>query len=163
MNNQHDSTRELLRLNARLDDLQRRHRQAMRGRMVPSAEATRLQRQILETDRQIAVEKQRQSEWLQLCKAPIDDVLEVIAVPLLADVLNDVVSGVDGMLRRQGCQETIFTEYTLTIRRAAMAIVDTLEHSREDLPRLLEYDDTLVDAVKKKIMSFIRQRLNIVS
>lgn len=130
----------------------------MRGRM-PKAlrireEAKAVQKEIDRLDRDAA-------ERLALAKAPVDEVLEVIAVPLLAEVMTDFVAGVDAMLRRNGCQETVFGDYTRVIRRAALAMVDTLDHSEAHLPRLLDEDDTLVDAVKKKIPSFIKQRVDI--
>lgn len=124
---------------------------AMRGRMVPSPRAMRIKEEI----------KALQREIDRLDRAPVDEVLEIIAIPLLADVMNDLVAGVDAMLRRNGCQETVFAEYTRQIKRATMAMVDTLGNAEADMPKLLDVDDTLVDAVRKKLMSFIRQRLNI--
>lgn len=133
----------------------------MRGRMVPSSKAQAVQSRILALQKEIERLDTDAAERLAMEKAPIDDVLGVIAIPLLADVMNDLVAGVDGMLRRHGVQETVFGIYTSQIRRAALAMVDTLDHADANLPRLLDVDDTLVDAVKKKLMSFIKQRLNI--
>lgn len=113
-----------------------------------------IQERIEELDR-------KDAERLALEKAPINDVLEIIAIPLLADVINDLVAGVDGMLLQQGCQQTIFSTYTQRIRSASLALIDTLAVAECGLPMLLDADDTLVDAVKKKLMSFIRQRLKI--
>lgn len=148
-------------LQKKLEDLKRVHVQLMRGRMIPSSRAQACQRKINEIGAEIAAIDREAAERLALEKAPIDDVLEVIAIPLLADVMNDIVSGVDAMLRRQGVQETVFGVYTAQIRKAAMAIVDTLAVSEQGLPKLLDVDDNLVDAIKKKLMSFIKQRLNI--
>lgn len=131
------------------------------GRMVPSEKAIRIRSEIIKLKQQIDIIDREAAERLALSKAPIDEVLEVIAIPLLADVMNDLVAGVDGMLLRNGCQETIFGDYIKQIRRAALAIIDTLDHADDNLPRLLDVDDTLVDAVKKKLISFIRQRLKI--
>lgn len=148
-------------LQKKLEDLKRVHVQLMRGRMIPSSRAQACQRKINEIGAEIAAIDREAAERLALEKAPIDDVLEVIAIPLLADVMNDIVSGVDAMLRRQGVQETVFGIYTAQIRKAAMAIVDTLAVSEQGLPKLLDVDDTLVDAIKKKLLGFIKQRLNI--
>lgn len=149
------------RLQRKIEELRARHRDMMRGRMVPTSRAQRIQREILALQDEIERLDRDAAERLALEKAPIDEVLEVIAIPLLADVLNDVVAGVDSMLRRRGAQETVFGIYTAQIRKAAMAIVDTLAVSEENLPRLLDEDDTLVDAIRKKLMAFIKQRLNI--
>ncbi|MBD5367222.1 MAG: hypothetical protein HDR82_09555 [Bacteroides sp.] len=149
------------RLQRQLDQLKTRHRDMMRGRLVPSSRAQSLQRQILDTQEQIKQLDLDAAERLALERAPIDEILEIIAIPLLADVINDVVAGVDATLRRRGAQETIFSLHTTQIRKSAMAIVDTLAVRDQNLPRLLDVDDTLIDAIKKKIMAFIRQRLNI--
>lgn len=146
---------------SRLETLNAKYAEAMRGRVVPSPKAVRIKNEIYDLEREIKEIDYRAAERLALSKAPIDEVLEVIAIPLLADVMNDIVAGVDGMLRRNGCQETVFGEYTRQIRKAALAMVDTLDHGEDNMPKLLEVDDTLIDAVKKKLMSFIKQRVEI--
>lgn len=153
--------KERKQLQKKLETLRARHLELTRGRMVPSSRAQVVQRQILQIEDEIKHLDRDAAERLALAAAPIDEVLEVIAIPLLADVINDVVAGVDGTLRRHGVQATVFGMYTKQIRNAALAMVDTLALSEADMPKLLEVDDTLVDAVKKKLMSFIRQRLNI--
>lgn len=149
------------KLSARINALNARYAAEMRRRMVPTPKAIKLKEEIEQLQREVEAIDRDAAQRLALEKAPIDEVLEVIAIPLLADVMNDIVAGVDGTLRRNGCQETVFSDYTRQIRHAALAMVDTLEHGDDNLPKLLEVDDTLVDAVKKKIMSFIKQRLNI--
>lgn len=141
--------------------LKARYNSAMRGRMVPSSQAMRILKEMDAVQKQIKALDQDAAERLALEKAPIDEMLAIIAIPLLADVMNDIVARVDGTLRRHGVQETVFGIYTSRIRKAALAMVDTLDHSDANLPRLLDVDDTLVSAVRKKLMSFIKQRLNI--
>lgn len=148
-------------LERELSNLKERHRQLMRGRLVPSSRAQAIQRRILDTQDLIKRLDNDAAERIALEKAPIDDVLAVIAIPLLADVINDIVVDVNAMLRRQGVQETVFGMYTKQISRAALAMIDTLESADANLPRLLDADDTLVDAIRRKLMSFIKQRLNI--
>lgn len=146
---------------AELNKYKARLEMEMRGRMVPTAKATNIRRTIQAIRNEISEIDREAAERLALEKAPVDEVLEVIAIPLLADVMNDLVAGVNGMLRRNGLQESVFGDYTRTIQRAALAMVNTLDHSEANLPRLLDVDDHLVDAVKKKLMSFIKQHLNI--
>lgn len=148
-------------LASRRDVLKRKYAHEMHGRMVPTPKAVRIKNELLEVEGLINALDREASERLALERAPVEEVLEVIAIPLLADVMNDIVAGVDGMLRRNGCQETVFGQYTSQIRTAALAMVDTLDLAEDNLPKLLDVDDTLVDAVKKKLMSFIRQRLKI--
>lgn len=154
-----DNTR--TKLAERIKALDNRYADAMRGRLVPSPKAIKIKQEANALRREVKRIDHDAAQRLALEKAPIDDVLEVIAIPLLADVMNDLVAGVDSMLRRNGCQETVFGAYTAQIRRAALAMVDTLDIGESNLPRLLDVDDTLVDAVCKKLMSFIRQRLNL--
>lgn len=144
-----------------LRNLESKYAESMRGRMVPSPKAIRIKAEINALQDEINRLDRDAAERLALEKAPVEEVLQVIALPLLADVMNDLVADVDAMLRRNGVQQTVFADYTRQIRRAALAMVDTLDHADENLPRLLDVDDTLVDAVRKKLMSFIRQRLKI--
>lgn len=145
---------ELARLNAKYTEM-------MRGKMIPSPRALKIKRQAILLEDEIKRLDRDAVEQLALEKCPVDEVLEVIAIPLLADVINDVVAGVDGTLRRNGVQETVFGLYTAQIRQAALAMVDTLDQAESNLPRLLDVDDTLIDAIKKKLMSFIKRRLKI--
>ncbi len=112
---------ERINLQQQVEKLQAQYRELMRGRMVPSARTQIIRRKIAGLQDKIKRLDADAAERLALEKAPIDDVLEVIAIPLLADVMNDVVAGVDAMLRRQGAQETVFGMYTAQIRKAAMA------------------------------------------
>lgn len=153
--------RERERLAARLEMLRRDLNVRMRGRMVPDSKAVELQRRINETKAAIDRIDRDAAHRLRFEQMPVADALEVIAIPLLADVMNDLVAGVDSNLRRNGVQESVFGDYTAQIRKAALAMVDTLEHSGAAIPRLHDMDDTLVDSIKKKLMSFIRQRLKI--
>lgn len=147
-------------LQSRLQHQQRLLAEAMRGRLIPTKKAVEINEAIQITKAQIERLDRDAAEELALKKAPIEDVLEVIALPLLADVMNDFVAGVDGMLRKHGCQQTIFSTYTQQIRRASLAIIDTLA-TAEFGQQLLDVDDTLVDALRKKIISFLKQRMNI--
>lgn len=148
-------------LQKKLAELDARYKELMKGRVVPNSRASYVSRQMIEIEKEIKKLDSEAADKFALSRIPIDQALEVIAIPLLADVINDVVAGVDATLRRNGVQETVFKMYTLQIRKAAMSIVDTLAVSEEGLPKLLDVDDALVDAVKKKLMSFIKSRLNI--
>lgn len=157
----HFNTQTRSQLTKEASALKSRLRSLMQGRLVPTPKAAALSRRIDDIEDRIRAIDTEAANRLALARAPVDDVLEVIAIPLLADVINDVVAGVDATLRRNGCEETVFGIYTRQIRQAALAMVDTLALGQEHLPDLLAVDDTLVDAVRKKLMSFIRQRLNI--
>lgn len=87
-----DLQREYDKLKARYDEL-------MRGRVVPNARASRIGHEMQRIKDQLDAIDRRDAEQWAIRKAPIDDMLEVIAIPLLADVMNDIVAGVDGSLR----------------------------------------------------------------
>lgn len=144
-----------------INRLEQRYNILMRGRMIPTPACSTLKREISILENRIKKLDRDAAERLALEKAPIDDILEIVAIPLLADVMNDIVAGVDGNLRRHGVQETVFGLYTAQISKAALAMIETLSESEFGLVKLLEKDDTLVDAVKKKLMSFIKQRINL--
>lgn len=136
-------------------------RDHMRGRVTVTPRVKTLLAKIAEDETALRQLDREDADRLALESAPVDDVLQVVMIPLLADVMNDVVAGVNGMLRRRGCTETVFADYTATLQKTALKMVDTLAASEAGMPKLLDVDDTLVDAVKKKLMSFIKQRLNI--
>lgn len=147
-------------LQSRLQHQQRLLCEAMRGRLIPTKKAVEINESIQLTKAQIERLDRDAADKLNLEKMPIEKTLEIIAMPLLADVMNDFVADVDGTLRKYGCQETIFATYTQQIRRASLAIIDTLA-TAEFGQQLLDVDDTLVDALRKKIISFLKQRMNI--
>lgn len=129
------------------------------SKLVPRAKV--LREEIMRLNAEIKRLDRDAAERLALGNLPIDKTLAIVAIPLLADVLNDVVAEVDGTLRQAGCQDTVFSDYTAVISKTALKIVDTLAMSEAGLPDLLSVDDTLVDAIRKKIMTFLKQRLNI--
>lgn len=133
----------------------------MRGRMVPTRKAVASRMKIEELEQELLTLNRQEAERLSIGKEPIEEVMGIVAIPLLADVLVDMVAGVDAMLRRNGAQETVFSTYTRRIRREALAMVDLLAQSTSGLAGLVEVDDTLVDSVKKKLLSFVRQRMNV--
>uniref|UniRef100_A0AAU8AUW1 Uncharacterized protein n=1 Tax=Dulem virus 40 TaxID=3145758 RepID=A0AAU8AUW1_9CAUD len=149
------------RIQLRLGARRRELGDHMKGRVAVTPKAAQLLQKIAQDEEELKRIDREEADRLALQNAPVDEVLQVIMIPLLADVMNDVAAGVNGMLRRRGCTETVFAEYTADLQRTALKIVDTLAASEAGMPRLLDVDDTLVDAVKKKLMSFIRQRLNI--
>lgn len=144
-----------------LQQLQRQYRELMVGKVMPTPKAMAVKRKMIAIEAECRKLDCDAADRMALSRAPIDEVLEIVALPLLADVMNDMVARVDGMLRKYGTQGTVFGIYTSQIRTAALAMVDTLDQAEAGLPRLLDVDDTLVEAIHKKLMSFIRRRLRI--
>lgn len=149
------------RLDARLADLQRKLSLAMKGRLTPSPRALELMKQIDHTRAEQKLNREREREEIAMKKIPVDRALEILMIPLLADVLNDLCAGVDATLREYKCQETVFASTTRLILRNSLKLVDTLAGADARLPQLLDHNDMLIDAIKKKTMSFIKQHLNI--
>lgn len=138
------------RLQDALIVLQRQFTAEMRGRMVPTLKAHMISKKIDETKDSITALDNETARQLAISKLPTDSALEIIALPLLADVVYDIVIGVNSTLKKAGVEETVFGNYARQIRTAARSIMETLENADEGLPKLIEVDDTLVDAVKKK-------------
>lgn len=133
----------------------------MRGRMIGTPKAMKIRAAAIAVQAEIDRLDREAAEELAFCKAPLDEALQVIMIPLLADVMNAVVADVNGMLLKRGCGQTVFGQCTATIQRTALKMVDALAASEAGLPKLLDVDDMVVDTVRKKLLSFIKQRLNI--
>ena len=144
---------------AALEYNQRQFAKEMRGRLVASAKAQKLITEMDSLLSLIKAYKQQEQEQLNLRNISFDRIREIIAIPIIADVLNDLVTGVNATLRMNGCAETIFAEKSNKLRKLSLEIVDTLASADESLPRLIDHDDTLVDAIRKKVFSYIDQRL----
>ncbi len=147
------------RLKNQITALERELINESRGKVIITGKAIKLREKKEQLMRELDELDRKEVDLLNFQRIPFEELLDIIALPLIADVITEIVAGVDSMLRRNGCEKTVFSHYTSQIRSAALAIVDTL--NRPDLPRLLDHDDTLVDAVYKKVKSFIRQRINI--
>ena len=91
-----------------LRNLESKYAEAMRGRMVPSPKAIRIRAEINVLQDEINRLDRDAAERLALEKAPVEEVLQVIALPLLADVMNDLVADVDAMLRRSTQEAHVF-------------------------------------------------------
>lgn len=150
---------------ARLQDelklLEAQFKQMTKGKVVMSSRAAIVHRKIKEKKKLIAELDQDAYDLMAVMTIPEEEIIEVLTIPLLADVMNDLVAGVDGMLRRAGAQETMFGYYTKQIKTATYALINSLENAKSDLPDMLACDDTLVDAIKKKLKSFVIQRLKL--
>lgn len=136
----------------------------MAGKVVITPKAKRLKQRIDEAREALDADEHEARQRLAHAAIPIDQALEVIAIPLLADVLNDLITGVDTTLRQAGVERTVFGDVAREIRRKALWMVDTLANANDDIPTLPDLvtdDEFIVEAIKKKLMSYIRQRLHI--
>ena len=153
--------RRIIDLQRRLDDERRKlHRRPV----ITTAQADRIadiEDRLAQAKADLREIERYEAGQLRLREAPIEQLLEIVALPLLADVMNDFTAGIDSMLRAHGLPNSVFAERVAVIRREAMAIIDSLAKSEAGLPDLLTVDDTLVDAIRRKLLSFIRRRLNI--
>lgn len=99
---------------------------------------------------------------LALSQIPLDQTIEIIALPLIAEVMVDLCCGVDTMLREAGVGATKFGDICRQINRLSLELVDTLRAGAvTGIADLSMDDETLVEAIKKKTKSYIRQRLKI--
>lgn len=82
-------------LQSRLQHQQRLLAEAMRGRLIPTKKAVEINEAIQLTKAQIEQLDRDATDKLNLEKMPIEKALEIIAMPLLADVMNDFVADVE--------------------------------------------------------------------
>lgn len=85
--------------------------------VIPTPKALRYRRTADELRRQIARMDREAAEQYAIAQTPIEDIIEVMIVPLLADVMNDIVAGVDASLRRNGISGTVYGIFTQQIRK----------------------------------------------
>lgn len=146
-------------LQKQLNRLKYRVHEQTKGKVCYSPKIAKMLYEIEAIQAQITVLDAQATDRIGLSKLPLEELSEIIMMPLIADVMNDVLATVDGMLRRAGASETVFGDYVKQIRTATMAMVDTLDHPELCIRSLLDDDDTLVDAIKKKLRSYIIRRL----
>ena len=77
------------RLVTRRADMKHLLNMEMRNRMVPTSAAVRINKEIQAIQKQIDAIDREAAERLRINSAPIDEVLQIVAIPLLADCMND--------------------------------------------------------------------------
>lgn len=126
----------------------------MRHRMVASPRATSLGRQIEQLTADIEQLLAERKDVVGMRNMTYEECLKIMMIPLLADVMQDIITEVNANLRRHGVCPTKFGEIGSEIKRLSLRMLDTLG----GLPPRFSDTDALVDAVEKKIMSFLMQR-----
>lgn len=159
MNRRILSQAERKRHSERIETLVALHRGEMQGRMVPTAKAVRFQREIIRLRQEIEDSDRELVQQSRFNGLPHEAILEIMSLPIIADVLNDLASGVDSSLRRAGISQTVFGDATRQMRTLALKVVDVLAKADNGLGELIDYDETLVRAITKKVLSYIDQRL----
>lgn len=125
--------------------------------VIPTPKALRYRRIADGLRQQITRMDREAAEQYAIAQTPIEDIIEVMIVPLLADVMNDIVAGVDASLRRNGISGTVYGIFTQQIRKCSLALVDVLAKGDENIPLLLECDDEVVDAIRKKLIAYVKK------
>lgn len=157
---------EYRRLEAMREQLRRQFAAEMGRGVAMTPKARRIAKQIDEIEAAIEAADRDARRRLRMQQFALEDMMEVMAIPLIADVMNDLVTGLDTMLRKAGLPDTVYGEATRELRRKSLWIVDRLATADFELPEagisfpaMVENDETLVEAVKKKVMSYIRHRI----
>lgn len=131
----------------------------MHGKYVPTPLALKVMDEIRDAKKELDALDHKAAEVAKMAKLTTDETFEILAIPLIADVLNDFVAGVDGTLRRNGLVPTVYGDYAKKIQKYALAMIDTLELARGEIPPIHDEDGHLVDAIRKKTLSYIKQRI----
>lgn len=155
---QKTTTNERDELSQKIKRLETRYNVMMHGKLVPTPLALKVMDEIKRAEKELEALDHEAAEVAKMARLTTDETFEILSIPLIADVLNDLVTGVDGTLRRNGLVPTVFGEYTRKIRKYSLAIIDRLEAARGELPTVHDDDGFLLDAIKKKTLSYIKQR-----
>lgn len=146
-----------------LNSLKARMAVEMHGRMVPTPRAQKLAAEIARIKEDIHLLDKRAAEIMAIDKAPAEEMLEILALPLLADVMNDITVSINANLRKAGLPQSVFADIVSQIRTLSVRLVDTFNDTdpNEPLPPIADEDDHLVGAIRKKLMTYIKQRVRI--
>lgn len=148
------TTAEITALQRKVGDIMRQQRGP-----IPPAKAVRMMTRIDELRRAIALSDKEQVRAFKVNAVPREAILEIIAIPLLADVLNDFIAGVNATLRNYGLPDSVYADYAHKIQSLSLKLVDVLYESQTELSALIDYDDYLVGSIAKRIRSFLDSRL----
>lgn len=165
------------RIDARMAELHAEYLSIMRGHVVPTGRAMVIRRKMdaLCENREKAVKEavkaeaeRKREEILSLGEnLPQDETTRdrifhmMLKLPLAADFLYALCCDLASELRKHGMTELTLTERTGRIKKEASELAFTLNEF-EPLRKMLEEDDTLIDALDKKLTSFLGRNLNIV-
>lgn len=146
--------REIEALKRRREMLRTEFAREMRHRMVVSPHAASLTRQIEQLTADIEQLLTERKDVVNMRDMNYEECLQIMMIPLIADVMNDMIAAVNGNLRRHGVCPTKFGELGSEIKRLSLLILDTLG----GLPPSFSDTDTLIDAIEKKCMTYLKQR-----
>lgn len=146
-------------LKRRLDRLRTRVDELTRGKSCYPPKVARMMEEIDIIKGQIAEIDNYAMRYMAYESIKPSELLEVAMIPLVADVMNDILASVEGMYSRAGLTGTIFYEHVKQIRKSTMAIIDLTVSEAPNLTFLLDHDDTLIDALRKKLRSYVVRKL----
>lgn len=151
------------RIEAQLRELASRYAGMVRGKSVapPKAAAVAAKIKQLQEERNQLLQEQRKS-----LRAALPDDEEVRAevyfallkLPIIADFLYDATVALRSMLTKLGMNELTMTEQVKQMKAIAHRMSSTLD----DFPntsKILSNDDTLINALHKKVDSFLLQQI----
>lgn len=152
------------RIDKQLAGLHAAYRDAMRGRVVPSPQAAKITARInaLRKEREAILTNQRHTLRSQL---PDDETqrsevfLHLLKLPIIADFLYDATLALRGTLKKYGVNELTLTEQVQQLRDISARMALTLDQF-PGTSALLAKDDTLIDALHRKVDSFLVNRIS---
>lgn len=135
----------------------------MRGKVVLTPKAEKLRRRRDEAESILRDDDREGEARIRHAALPRDYIIRIVAIPILADILDDMVCEIDDTLHKAGVAQSVFGEMVRNIHRSCYAITDRLlaaaDMGCQYLADLAINDETITAAVKKKIYSYVGQRI----
>lgn len=135
----------------------------MRGKVVLTPKALRIKRRRDEAEAILEADDREGEQRLRQSRLGRDYIIRIVAVPILADILDDLVCDIDDVLADAGCNRSVFSKTARQIHDLCHWITDRLmaasDMGCDYLADLALNDETITEAVKKKLYSYISQRI----
>lgn len=157
------TTKQIDRIDSQLKQLAGEYRSIVRGNAVLPPKAAKLIAKIreLEDEKTRLIQQQRTT----LRKALPEDekvrgevYLALLKLPIIADFLYDATLGLRSLLSKHGINELSLTDQVKQLKTISSRLALTLDEF-PSTSELLSRDDTLIDALHKKVDSFLLRRM----
>lgn len=135
----------------------------MRGKVVLTPKALRIKSRRDEAEAILRADDHEGEQRLRHANLGRDYIIRIVAVPILADILDLLVCEIDDILSDAGCNRSVFSAKARQIHDLCHWITDRLmaasEMGCDYLANLALDNETLSEAVKKKVYTYISQRI----
>lgn len=151
------------RIDMQLQQLAREYRTIVKNNAILPPKAAKLIARIRELEEEKTRLLQQQRTTLRRALPEDDKVrgevyLALLKLPIIADFLYDATLGLRSLLSRHGINELSLTDQVKQLKAISARLALTLDEFPAT-SELLSKDDTLIDALHKKVDSFLLRRM----